>query len=476
MSTHERSETAAAGDTTEAEAKGYRALSLWHDGYPGSFAPRAALPGPRSCDVAIVGAGYTGLWTAYYLKRADPGLRVIVLEKETAGFGASGRNGGWCSAIYPASMHKVASRAGADAARRLQRAMNATVAEVGVVARQEQIECGYTQGGYVSLARNRAQMTRAEAEVRGWHDWGLPDQLRLLSAADATSHCRATRVFGGTYTPHCAAVDPTRLVRGLADVVEGLGVTLHEGTAVTGLEPHVVHTVHGSVRADVVIRATEGYTPLLPDAHRDVVPMYSLMVATEPLPASTWDELGLAARETFSDKRHLRIYGQRTEDGRLAFGGRGAPYHYGSRIGPDFDRDPRVHHMLQRILVDLFPPLSPARFTHRWGGNLGIPRDWDPAVWFDRRTGVGGGGGYVGDGVATANLTGRCLSDLILGVDSELTQLPIVRERSRRWEPEPLRWLGVNLGTAIFALADQTEARTGRPSRLAHGFWRLLGH
>lgn len=467
---------AAAREDAGEEAEGYRSLSLWHHTYPGGFVPRPALPGPRSTDVVIVGAGFTGLWTAYYLKRADPAVRVTVLERETAGYGASGRNGGWCSAIYPASMRKVASRTGAGEARRLQYAMNDTVDEVGRVVREEKIDCGFARGGYVSLARNRAQWERARAEVREWNDRGLGEQVRLLDAAEATAHCRATNVLGGTYTPHCAALDPARLVRGLADVVERLGVDIHERTPVTRLEPRAVHTPHGRVDAAVVIRATEGYTPALPGAHRDVVPMYSLMVATEPLPDTTWEELGLAGRETFSDKRHLRIYGQRTEDGRIAFGGRGAPYHFGSRISPAFDRDPRVHGMLRRILLDLFPPLAGARFDHRWGGNLGIPRDWDPAVWFDRSTGYGGAGGYVGDGVATANLAGRCLADLIRGADSALVDLPLVRTPARRWEPEPLRWLGVNLGTAVFALADRTEARTGRPSRLAGTFWRALGH
>jgi glycine/D-amino acid oxidase-like deaminating enzyme len=206
------------------------------------------------------------------------------------------------------------------------------------------------------------------------------------------------------------------------------------------------------------------------------VPMYSLMVATEPLSRSAWDAIGLAERPTFSDKRHLRIYGQRTADGRLAFGGRGAPYHFGSRIDPSFDRDRRVHAMLVSILRDLFPVLATARFTHAWGGNLGIPRDWYPSVVLDPATGVASAGGYVGDGVATAALAGRTLADLIGGHQSDLTTLPWVGRTSRRWEPEPLRWIGVNAVTALFAGADLSERRLGRPSRAASTFWRVLGH
>lgn len=188
-------------------------------------------------------------------------------------------------------------------------------------------------------------------------------------------------------TPHCAALDPARLVRGLAAAVAARGVDIHEQTPVTAIERGRVNTPHGTVRAEVVVQATEGYTPDLPGHHRDVVPMYSLMVATEALPEAFWVATGLGGRTTFSDKRHLRIYGQRTADGRIAFGGRGAPYHYASRIRPEFDRDRRVHRMLRRILVDLFPALAGARFTHAWGGNLGIPRDWYPSLGYDRHSG-----------------------------------------------------------------------------------------
>lgn len=455
----------------------YRRLSLWHDSFDGSWARRPPLPGDGQVDVVVVGAGYTGLWTAYYLKAADPSLRVAVVERETAGFGASGRNGGWCSAIFPATLRKVASLSSRDDAVRMQRAMNDTVNEIGRVVAAEGIDCDFAHGGYVSLARNQAQLAHARGEVAEWGSWGFgEDQMRLLGAQEARGMCEATDVLGGTFTPHCAAVQPAALVRGLADAVERAGVTIYEGTPVTSIEPHAVTTPYGRLRADVVVRATEGYTAQLPGLRRALVPMYSLMVATEPLPESFWADTGLGDRQTFSDKRHLRIYGQRTRDGRIAFGGRGAPYHFGSRVKPEFDRDRRVHAMLERILVDLFPALGGVTFTHRWGGNLGIPRDWYPSVAYDARSGLATAGGYVGDGVATANLGGRTLADMITGRASELVSLPWAQRTSPRWEPEPLRWLGVNVGTGVFALADRTEARSGRPSRLAGGFWRVLGH
>jgi glycine/D-amino acid oxidase-like deaminating enzyme len=225
-----------------------------------------------------------------------------------------------------------------------------------------------------------------------------------------------------------------------------------------------------------VVRATEGYTADLPGQRRTLAPVYSLMIATPPLPRSFWDEAGLAARETFSDYRHLIIYGQRTADDRLAFGGRGAPYHFGSAVRPTFDLEPRVFTELRRVLAQLFPALGEAPATHTWGGPLGVPRDWTASVLHDRARGLASAGGYVGDGVGTSNLAGRTLADLILSRDTDLVHLPWVGHHSPRWEPEPLRWLGVNAGLRVMTAADAEEARTGRESRRAAVFARLTGH
>ncbi|SCE72135.1 NAD(P)/FAD-dependent oxidoreductase [Micromonospora mirobrigensis] len=456
----------------------YQDLSYWLSSLDGPLTPRPQLPGDTDADVVIVGAGYTGLWTAYYLAGADPTLRITVLEAEIAGYGASGRNGGWCSALFPTSLPALARRHGRDRALAMQRAMQETVREVGRVVTAEGIDCDWRQGGTVVLARSEVQVERARAEVATAHAHGLTDaDLVLLDPAEATARCAADGVRGGTYTPHCAAVHPARLVRGLARAVERRGVTIVERTPVTALRPGAAVTRHGTVRAPIVVRATEGYTPALPGQRRALAPVYSLMVATEPLSEETWARIGLAERETFSDHRHVIIYGQRTADGRLAFGGRGAPYHFGSRVSPGFDREPRVFAALRRVLGELFPVLGPeVPVSHTWGGPLGVARDWAASVGLDRSTGLGWAGGYVGDGVGTSNLAGRTLADLIRGERSDLTDLPWVDHRSPRWEPEPLRWLAVNAGLRLMFSADEAELRTNRPSRRAQAFSRLLGH
>ena len=454
----------------------YRKLSFWHDSVPGTLTPRDPLAGDIDADVAIVGAGYTGLWTAYYLAKAEPGLRIVVCEREIAGFGASGRNGGWCSALFPASLGKLARMAGPGAATAMNRAMQETVDEVGAAVAAEGIDCHWAKGGTVQLARSVTQLERCREEIAEAREYGFgPDDLVLLSADEASARVGATGVLGGTYTPHCAAIHPSRLARGLADAVQRRGVTIYERTPVLQLLPGRVVTPGGTVRARHVIRATEGYTPQLPGYRRAIMPVYSLMVATEPLPDSAWEQIGLAGRPTFGDMRHLIIYGQRTADGRLAFGGRGAPYHLGSSVRPSFDRVPAVFAALRETLAELFPVLADVRLSHTWGGPIGVARDWCASVGLDRETGLGWAGGYVGDGVSTTNLSGRTLADLVLDRDTPITRLPWVGHQSPQWEPEPLRWLGVNAGLQAMSWADRQEAKTGKPAKVAGLVGRFLG-
>ena len=438
---------------------------------PGPLEPRPGLGGDLEVDVVIVGAGFTGLWSAYYLHELDPTLRIAILEAEIAGFGASGRNGGWCSALFPISATALARESGRDAAIAQYAAMRASVDEVARVVAAETLDVDLARGGTVVLARSAAQLQRAQHEVTESTEFELG--TTLLDADQARARLAATDVQGATFTPHCSVLHPAKLARGLADVVEQRGTRIFERTPATSIERGRVVTARGAVRASTVIRATEGYTSMLPGLRRAIAPVYSLMIATEPLPTSTWEQLGLRERETFSDGRHLIIYGQRTADGRLVFGGRGAPYHLGSRVDPGYDQVPSVFEALRRTLVELFPILRDTRITHRWGGPLGIARDWHASVGLV--DGLAWGGGYVGDGVSTTNLAGRTLADLITGTESTLTALPWVNHRSRNWEPEPLRWLGANAGLQAMTWADAAESRNGRPSRLAGVVNQVMG-
>ena len=440
---------------------------MWLDELPGGLAPRAALHGDLSVDVVVIGAGFTGLWTAYYLKTLDPSLSVLVIEREFVGFGASGRNGGWAVGELAAGIEKYARISSLEESLRLTRAVFDSVDEIGRVAAACGIDCGYAKGGTIRLARNKAQLSRQIAEVAHHHSLGFSDDdFRLLDPDDAREMCNATGVLGGIRFAHTAAVDPARLVTGLATACEDLGVVIVERTAAELVEPGSVRTDRGTVTASSVVQATEAYTCELEGQRRRMVPVYSRMIATEPLDQATLDEIGLHERPTFADDRYMVIYGQRTEDGRIAFGGRGVPYLFGSKIDPATEVRGDSHRLIHEALVDLFPVLNDVEITHRWGGVLGVSRDWTPFVRYDRASGIGEAGGYVGEGVAPSNLAGRTLAELIVGAETERTDLPWVGHQSRSWEPEPFRWLGIRGSRRIMAGADAAEDQ-GRQAKTA---------
>jgi len=440
------------------------------DQTPGGY----AVP-PAEADVTIVGGGYTGLWTAFSLLEREPSLSVLVLEAERVGFGASGRNGGWVSALWPVSADTLARESGPQATRSMLAALRETVVEVGRVVGDEGIDCGFHQGGVVLAARTPAQVERARAYAAAGAAWG--DGTEWLDLPQAQEHVNVAGMLGATYNRNCARVHPRRLVDGLAAAVRSRGGVILEGARVRSASPGRVVLESGAVvRTRHTVRATEAWTARFPGLRRRIAPVYSLMIATEPLPEGVWAQIGLAGRETFADHRHVIIYGQRTVDDRIAFGGRGAPYHWGSMIRPEFDSEPRVFAELERTLRELFPVVQGYAVTHRWGGPLGIARDWHPSVGYDPVARLGWAGGYVGDGVAASNLAGRTLADLILGASTALTRLPWVGHRCPLWEPEPARWLGVNAGLRVAGWADAEEALTGRPAVLGKTLAALTGH
>ncbi len=443
-------------------SENYRNLSFWHDTFPGDLTPRSPLPGDRDVDVAIIGGGFTGLWTAWHLSSLDASLRIAIIEKDIAGFGASGRNGGWALGEFGVSPMDIAKASSTDAALRQMRALYKAVDDIGRIAHDENIDCHYAKGGSIAWARNKGQLDRIRSAVTARQQLGLSEEeVCFLGPNEARALGNATDVLGGRFLAPVAALNPTRLVRGLAEACERRGVTIYEKTSCLAIRSGKVITNQGSLNAEVVVRATEGYTGQIRGHRRAVAPIYSLMFATEPISEELWEEIGLSDRPTFSDARLMTIYGQRTADGRIAFGGRGAPYVFRSKLKSETEQLPSVHETNIATLKNLFPVLANTEITHRWGGPLGIARDWWPSVLFDQSSGLASAGGYVGDGVAASKLAGHTLAELILGQETERTDLPIVGHRSRRWAPEPFRWFMLNAGLQLAVSADNSEVRTG---------------
>lgn len=439
-------------------------ISFWYatDRTAPATPPRAPLTADATADVVVVGGGYTGLWTAYYLKTSAPDLRVTVLEQKFCGYGASGRNGGW---LYNgiAGRDRYAALHGHQAAQRLQRAMNDTVTEVIDVAAEEGIDADIHRGGVLEVARTPAQLTRLKAFHATELAFGETDR-ELHDATATRARIDIADAVGSSWSPHGARIHPLKLARGLAAACERAGVVIHESTPVTEITPREAVTPYGTVRAPYVLRCTEGFTAALKGQRRSWLPMNSSMVVTAPIPESTWQRLAWSDSALLGDMAHAYMYAQRTADDRIAIGGRGVPYRFGSRTDNDGRTQPATIDSLRDLLFSFFPVLTGTEITHAWSGVLGVPRDWCATVTLDTTTGLGWAGGYVGSGVATANLAGRTLRDLVLGDTTELTGLPWVNHRVRRWEPEPFRWLGVQALYAAYRRADRRETATHTPA------------
>ena len=457
--------------------KDYRSYSFWLDTADDDLTPRPSLNGSIDVDIAILGAGFTGLWTAYHLLIKQPSLKVAVVEAEIAGFGASGRNGGWCFAGFPVSPTTLAAKLGVDAARAVSLAMYDSVDDVGRVCAAEGIGAYYAKGGELEVARAAYDLPKLQSMYDEFKKIGLGDHYELLEAAGTERRIRVAGSVGAFWNKEGAAIQPARLARGLARAVERRGATIYEQTRVTsytdGPNPKLV-TDRGDVRAKVVVLAGEAYLSALPGLERQIIPLTSHMVVTEPLSDAQWKQIGWERREVLGGFGTSAGYINHTGDGRIAFGAYRAQYPFNSKITDALDREESIFEHARKSTVNWFPMIEGVRFTHSWGGVFGVPRDHMPVMSYDKASGIATGRGYVGEGVATANLSGRVLADLISEADTPLTRLPMTTHQTKPWEPEPLRWLGVKFVTlSRKRMMDKVE-RTGRyPEKptLAQRLW-----
>ena len=443
-------------------------ISFWYDTLP---TPRPPLDGDTTADVCIIGGGYTGLWTAWYLKQAQPDLDILIVEKSFAGFGASGRNGGWLTGGFAWNHARYLSH-GPDALRAMVTAMNGTVDEVIRVATEQGIDAAIRRTDELMVATNTAQLARMQAEVATRRHWG-EDRAHAIGP-EVQDRIAIPGALGAMVVQGVARIQPAKLVQGLAAACVRAGIRIVEGTTVTAIAPRRVTTDKGTVQAANIIRATEGFTAQIPGHKRDWLPLNSAQIVTDPVADDIWAKIGWHDHELIGDFANAYCYCQRTADNRITVGARGVPYKFASALDINGTPDPETIRRLTAILHRHFPAAAHIPVAYTWCGVLGVPRDWCATVAYDAATGIGFAGGYVGVGVSTSNLAGRTLTDLILQRDTPLTHLPWVNHRVRKWEPEPLRWLGVRGMYALLNAADRAEEQ-GKTSRLAGVASRLMG-
>lgn len=404
----------------------------------------------RQWDIVIIGGGFSGMWTAHHLLNSSPDLSIAILEAHQVGSGASGRNGGWASALYPIEDSALAKFASAQNIANLHTELEKSIDEIGQFAQSSENAIDFVKSGSITVARSAAQLTRIKQ--------GLLPRESVLDKDQTLARIGMSQAVGASFNPDCATINPTQLVLGLAKSLARRGVHIFENTF-ANISTIGNASVNGKIiDSKYVVRATEAYH----EKNREQIPIYSLMIATEPLPDEFWNKYGLSARETFHENRHLVTYAQRTSDNRIAMGGRGAPYKWGSARNNKSEQHANIHKKLRETAIQWFPDLKNYQFTHAWGGAVAIKRDWAPYLNWDGH--FGAFGGYVGDGVTLSYLAANSMADLILDKKTIRASLPYVGWKSAKWEPEPLRWLGVNLGIKLSAIADIEERITKRPS------------
>ena len=443
----------------------YHPTSLWMSSLGNTLSSRPALEHDIDVDIAIVGAGYSGLWSAYYLKQAAPELSIAVLEAHQVGFGASGRNGGWLMGAIDGEDALLDGKSPQEK-QQARSLIHGIVDEAARVFDKENIDCDFSHGGYLSMAaRYPEQLPRAKAMLADYREDGYSeDDIRWLDADEARSRLNMRNTYGAILSPHTARIHPGKLVTELARVVENLGVNIYENSPVIDFPPEILRTEKASITASRVLLCTEGFSFFQPQQRNYVLPIQSLIIATDPLPDSLWDDIGLRHNETFDDACRLIIYGQRTADNRLLFGSRGT-YQFGGKPKARFEDAASEFDAVDALMRDCLPQLGDTPAPHRWGGTLGMPRNGAAHAIFDPKTGIGTLGNYGGEGVGASNLMARTLTDLVLEKDTELTSMPwahhgSLEQHARRWEPEPLRWIGYSAILNTLAYEESVLSNT----------------
>jgi glycine/D-amino acid oxidase-like deaminating enzyme len=424
---------------------------------------RQQLIGDQRADVCIVGGGYTGLWTAYFLKKADPSLEITLLERSWAGCGSSGHAAGFVAALFERSHHHTVSRFGADRAKLIHGSLTSSVRRIGEFCTEYSVDADYDPCGNLFVALNDGQLRRLHQDLDAAGAMGVEEDFSWFEG-DAAREVLGARGVRAVLKEGCAAlINPHRLVRGLVRAVEDLGVRIFENSPVTEVDSGIVRTERGSVRCESVVVGTDPDQAGFRQFRGRAAPMWSYVLVSEPLTAEQQARLHWPGREGFEDKRNFVTVGRLTVDNRIVWNGRRPEYFYGSSTHHRHIVRARVFAELKEAWKFFMPQLADVSWSHEYGGPVGITPSMRPYV--GGRSGIYYGFGYSGHGIAATHMTGEVLSDLVLGaslsaIGHELTAV----ERELRFPPEPLMFVGSRATTALLGLQDAAMDR-GLPHR-----------
>jgi glycine/D-amino acid oxidase-like deaminating enzyme len=436
-------------------------------------APCPALIGDTNADVVIVGGGFTGLWTAYFLTEADPNLKVVVLEQDICGGGPSGRNGGFASGWWD-ELDGLITLYGAAAAVKACRAISDSISGIGEFCGRHGVDAWFTHAGYMFAATSAHHEAACEEMVHLAREAGVPEELRALNAEEVKARCASPAFRSGAFMRDGASVQPALLARGLRRVVLERGVTIHENTTVTRLDggpPALAVAAQGSVRASRAVLAVNAWATGWPQLSRRLVAWSSYIVLTAPAPERL-AQVGWTGGELITDLRTSVRYFRTTRDGRIAFGGGGG--RASSRIDDSFTHDMRAVVEAAEGFRLLFPSFADIPLEDGWGGPIDVSPTHLPTVGnLSSSPNVFYALGYTGNGVAPSHLAGRVLSDLVTGADTEATRLPMVNPKPRLFPPEPFRSIGAAVVRRAIIANDTAEERGLRPNPLAATIARM---
>ena len=424
----------------------YTKKSFWLASSP--YTENPPLEGEIKVDVAIIGGGFTGIASSYFLKQQEPSLRVAVLESEVVGYGASGRNGGFAMTLFGMTMGLTALRFGKQKALEAHRYMEKAVDLVKDLVIKHNIDCDFEFPGFLRVATTAKFEKRIKHEVELAQSLGIKG-IEWIDREKTIEQVNSPLYLGAWWEPRCGLVNPAKLVRGLMKVAQGMGVDFYDRTPVLEVKKNgKIHlkTPGGSVIADKLVFATNAYSHLIPQLRRKQVPVFTYIVLTEPLREEHFKEIRWKNRQGIEDARDFVHYYRLTRDNRLLMGGRDITF----AVGKDMDKDlnERIFKQLEGDIVLTFPALKDVKITHRWGGPVSVPTDLSPAMGYlgDKR--IVYSLGCVGHGVALTHMNGWTISDLLLEKKTERTETFFVNRTVIPWPPEPFRFI---MSSAIYS-------------------------